>query len=95
VPADAAARAADCISILRMELVLRRASGTLDENAVRAALTAAHLTRVVVGPGLRFAGSTGQACVVGSVPAGSGSGAGAGNPEFAITPLSPDGTCRP
>jgi hypothetical protein len=98
VPADAAARAADCVVILRMELTLRRASGTLDENAVRAALTAARLTRVVVGPGLRFAGSTGQACVVGSVPAG-GSGAGAvgdtGNPEIAIAPLRPDGTCQP
>jgi hypothetical protein len=93
VPADAAAHAADCITILRMEIVLRRASGTLNEDAVRAALTAAHLTRVVVGPGLRFAGSTGRACVVGSVPA-DGSGV-AGNPEFAIAALGPDGTCRP
>jgi hypothetical protein len=93
VPADAAAHAADCITVLQMEIVLRRASGTLNEEALRAALTAAHLTRVLVTPDLRFAGSTGRACVVGSIPADSPGVT--GNPEFAIATLGPDGTCRP
>jgi hypothetical protein len=86
VPADVAARAAECVVLLRAELSLRRAAhGTLTPDDVRAALTAARLTGAVVHRDLRFAASTGEACVVGTAdPA-----------EAAIAPLPPDGGCRP
>ncbi|MCA2212716.1 hypothetical protein [Jidongwangia harbinensis] len=70
MPPGAAARAADCITMLRQELSLRRAAHrTLTPEHVRAALTAARLKNAVVHPDLRFAASTGAAST-GDVPTG-------------------------
>jgi hypothetical protein len=56
-----------------------------DDSAVRTALQTAGLQQVWVQPGPAFAGSTGQACVIGAFTAD--------NPTFTIATLNPDGTC--
>jgi len=88
VPAVAAAAATECARLLQLEFTLRTAGGRpLDEEAVRAALQSTGLTKAVIEPGPRFATSTGQACIIGTVTAG--------RPAMVIAPLPSDGTCRP
>ncbi|MEU8230202.1 hypothetical protein AB0C12_11420 [Actinoplanes sp. NPDC048967] len=88
LPSAAAARAEACARNLSPQLnLLMHASDALDEQTLRAMLTREGLTGVVIGPGPKFAGTTGNACVHGSL-AGDG-------PDLSIGPPAPDGTCHP
>jgi hypothetical protein len=88
VPEAVAKRAAECARLLQIDLTLRTADGRpVDDKAVRAALAATGLTKAVVEPGPRFATSTGEACIIGTVTKG--------KPAMVIAPLPKGGTCRP
>jgi hypothetical protein len=87
VPPAAATGAANCVVLLQAEFSLRTAAGALTTDAIRATLIAAGLFKPAVEPDLRFAASTGKACIVGAVTAD--------KPAMAIAPLPANGPCRP
>jgi hypothetical protein len=78
-----------CIYALKLHFsLLMTGSRTVpDDEAIRAALSSAGLTKIVVRPGAVFAASTGAACVYGTVTAS--------GPAFTIGPSAADDTCRP
>jgi hypothetical protein len=88
VPPAALPGAQACVRQLRMTFrLLTAGSGQPpDDTAVRTALQTAGLQQVRVQPGPAFAGSTGQACVIGAFAADS--------PTFTIAAPAPDGTCN-
>jgi hypothetical protein len=88
VPPGAAAGAELCVTRIRTELSLRTNTGRTEPAPadIRATLDNAGLTEVVVD-GPSFAGSSGQACLLGT--------SSAGKTTFTIAPLPGDGHCRP
>jgi hypothetical protein len=89
MPETAVPGAEACIYALELHFsLLMSGSRTVpDDEAIRAALNSAGLTKIVVRPGPVFAASTGAACVHGTVTAS--------GPVFAVGPAAADGACRP
>ncbi|BCJ53266.1 hypothetical protein Asp14428_47410 [Actinoplanes sp. NBRC 14428] len=84
VPAGALPAAEACIDLLRPELTLLAASGSLGRETLRRSLVR-HGFEATVRPDLSFRGAVGDACVYGIVDAT--------GPTFELGPRTTDGSC--